>query len=114
MAWLVKYHAEFKAKLQLMSDSFKESLLKGIIVLEQRGPTLGRKWVDTVKGSRHTGMKELRFNADGGIWRVLFIFDQNRTAIILVAGNKKGKKSRQFYGDLIAEADDLYDDYLAK
>ena len=42
------------------------------------------------KGSRHANMKELRFDADDGVWRVAFAFDPKRKAILLVAGDKSG------------------------
>jgi hypothetical protein len=35
-------------------------------------------------------MKELRFDGADGVWRVVFAFDPNRKAILLVAGNKSG------------------------
>jgi hypothetical protein len=40
--------------------------------------------------SRYANMKELRFRADGGVWRVAFAFDPRRNAILLVAGDKSG------------------------
>ena len=45
------------------------------LVLQEFGPQLGRPRVDTLKGSRHANMKELRFDAAGGEWRVAFAFD---------------------------------------
>ena len=54
--------------------------------LETFGPSLGRPTVDTLNGSRHTNMKELRFTAPGGVWRVAFAFDPKRKAILFVAG----------------------------
>ena len=44
-------------------------------LLQQFGPQLGRPRVDTLKGSRHANMKELRFGAADGEWRVAFAFD---------------------------------------
>jgi len=32
-------------------------------------------------------MKELRFDAGGGVWRIAFAFDPRRAAILLVAGD---------------------------
>lgn len=46
-------------------------------MLEQDGPCLGQPLVDTVTGSRHANMKELR----AGTIRLLFAFDPTRTAI---------------------------------
>ena len=57
-------------------------------------------------------MKELRFNADGGVWRVAFAFDPERKAILLVAGNKSGVSQRSFYRDLLIVADRRFDEHL--
>src|SRR6266851_8300425 len=67
---------------------------------------LGRPRVDTLKGSRHANMKELRFDADDGVWRVAFAFDPKRKAILLVAGDKSGGSEKRFYRQLIAKADE--------
>lgn len=70
--------------------------------------TLGRPAVDTLKGSEVSNLKELRFSADAGVWRVAFAFDGNRIAVLLVAGNKAGKRGgaeRRFYNTLIALAE---------
>jgi hypothetical protein len=57
-------------------------------------------------------MKELRFDADGGIWRVAFAFDPERKAIMLVAGDKGGVAKRRFYRDLLLVADRRFDQHL--
>ena len=61
--------------------------------------------VDTLKGSRYANMKELRFQADDGVWRVAFAFDPQRKAVLLVAGDKSGVNERRFYRQLIKRAD---------
>jgi hypothetical protein len=57
-------------------------------------------------------MKELRFDADGGVWRVAFAFDPERKAMVLVAGDKGGVVQRRFYRDLILVADQRFDKHL--
>jgi hypothetical protein len=57
-------------------------------------------------------MKELRFRADGGVWRVAFAFDQQRHVILLVAGDKSGVSERKFYKRLIEKADKRYKEHL--
>lgn len=47
-------------------------------LLQQFGPQLGRPRVDTLNDSRHANMKELRFSAADGVWRVAFAFDPKR------------------------------------
>ena len=57
-------------------------------------------------------MKELRCNADDGVWRVLFAFGPDRRAILLAAGDKSGISERRFYRQLIATADERFDRHL--
>jgi hypothetical protein len=65
-------------------------------------------------GSRHANMKEFRFDADDGVWRVTFAFDPKRKAILLVAGDKSVGSEKRFYRHLIARADRRFDDHLAR
>ena len=83
-------------------------------VLQEFGPQLGRPRVDTLKGSRHANMKELRFSAADGEWRVAFAFDPRRKAILLVAGDKSGGSEKHFYRELIRRADERFDAHLAR
>ena len=53
-------------------------------------------------------MKEIR----AGSVRVLFVFDPERQAILLVGGDKAGQWQR-WYVENIPIADDRYDKYLA-
>ncbi len=57
-------------------------------------------------------MKELRFDADSGVWRVAFAFDPDRKAILLIAGDKAGVSQKRFYKQLIKKADSRFDDHL--
>jgi hypothetical protein len=59
-------------------------------------------------------MKEMRFDAADGVWRVAFAFDTNRRAILLVAGDKSSGSEKRFYRDLISKADARFDDRLSK
>lgn len=58
-------------------------------------------------------MKELRFSAADGEWRVAFAFDR-RKAILLAAGDKSGGGEKRFYKQLIAKADERFDAHLAR
>lgn len=75
---------------------------------------LGRPYVDTLEGSKYPNMKEMRFDADDGVWRVAFAFDPERKAILLVAGDKAGVAQKRFYKKLIAKADQRFADHLSK
>src|ERR1035441_497226 len=88
--WVVEFHDDFAAEVRQLPQAVREKLKAAAIVLSEDGPLLGRPQADTLKGSRHANMKELRFDADGGVWRVAFAFDPERKAILLVAGDKGG------------------------
>ena len=68
--------------------------------------------MDTLKGSKRSNMKELRFSADKGVWRVAFAFDPTRQAILLIAGNKRGISEKRFYKQLIKKADARFSSHL--
>jgi hypothetical protein len=68
-----------------------ELVIAALELLEERGPSLGRPVVDSVRGSRHANMKELRPGSSGrSELRVLFAFDPDRRAVLLVGGDKSG------------------------
>ena len=58
-------------------------------------------------------MKEMRFSAADGEWRIAFAFDPKRRAMLLVAGDKSGSSARRFYRALIPKADQRFDHHLA-
>lgn len=113
MAWEVRFHAAFDPEFERFEPRVRKEMLATAMVLEQEGPILGRPYVDTLKGSRHANMKELRLRVGDGVWRVAFAFDPKRRAILLVAGDKAGVSQRRFYEQLIATADQRYDEHLA-
>lgn len=114
MAWKVAFADEFYADYQALSEAVQDELLLGVRLLEVYGPKLGRPHVDTLSGSEFANMKELRFRADDGVWRVAFAFDPKRNAILLVAGNKSGTSQTRFYRRLIATADARYKAHLKR
>ena len=112
MTWTVLFHDAFDAEFSDLKEDLQDELLAHARLLAEFGPNLGRPTVDTLKGSRHANMKELRFDADGGVWRVAFAFDPRRHAVLLVAGDKSGRSERRFYTRLIAKADQRFDNHL--
>jgi hypothetical protein len=78
-----------------------------IELLEEHGPGLGRPVVDSIRGSRHANMKELR----AGSMRALFAFDPLRQAIVLAGGDKRADWTG-WYERSIPLADDLLDAHL--
>lgn len=111
--WTVQFHDAFASEFAELPEALQDRLLAHAAALSQFGPELGRPLVDTLNGSRHPNMKELRLSWDGRAWRVAFAFDPLRRAILLVGGNKHGAGQRPFYRRLISVADARYDSHLA-
>lgn len=105
MPWQVEFHDAFQLEFEDLAESVQDELLAQAGRLAEVGPALGRPAVDTLKGCRVANLKELRFDADGGVWRVLFAFDRRRIAVLLVGGDKRGVKQDRFYKALIAKAE---------
>ena len=112
MAWTVIHHDAFDLEFEALPHAVRLELLAAAGLLEIYGPALARPYADTLSGSKHANMKELRFNADDGVWRAAFAFDPKREAIILVAGDKSGVAQKRFYKRLIARADKRFDAHL--
>ncbi|WP_184840862.1 type II toxin-antitoxin system RelE/ParE family toxin [Allocatelliglobosispora scoriae] len=85
---------------------------QAISALLDEGPNLGRPLVDRIKGSRLHHLKELRPGSAGTTEvRILFIFDPERKAVLLVAGDKAGKWN-DWYREAIPTAENRYATYL--
>ncbi len=114
MSWPVEVGDEFEIEFDAFQEEVQSEILALSRLLQRFGPHLGRPRVDTLKGSRHANMKELRFSAAGGEWRLAFAFDTRRRAMLLVAGDKSGGSEKRFYRELIRKADDRFDAHLAR
>jgi hypothetical protein len=112
MSWTAYFHPKFKTEFDKLSEAVQDELLAKLMPLQAYGPMLGRPEVDTLKDSKFANMKELRFKADGGVWRVAFAFDPERDAILLVAGDKSGGGETMFYRRLIEKADKRFKEHL--
>lgn len=112
--WEVLFDPEFELEFESFSITVQDEIYANLVALQELGPMMGRPRVDTLNGSEYSRMKELRFAADGGIWRLLFAFDPARQAILLVAGDKRGKNQSKFYKRLISIADSRFKKHLLK
>jgi len=114
MRWIVEFEDAFEAEFLAFEPEVQDALLAVARLLADYGPQLGRPYVDTLKGSKHANMKELRFEAINGEWRAAFAFDPLRKAILLVAGDKSGGSQKRFYKQLLAKADRRFSVHLAR
>jgi hypothetical protein len=114
MKWTVVFHEDFEPEFDAFSEKVQNELLAEAAFVEIFGPKTGRPHVDTLKGSGFRNMKELRFEAENGEWRVAFVFDPKQRAILLVAGDKTGVSQKKFYKALIRKADERYSRHIER
>jgi hypothetical protein len=112
MKWAVLYHPDFQVEVDAFPIEVQDELYALISLLQQAGPQLKRPRCDTLNGSKHANMKELRFDAADAVWRVAFAFDPKRQAVLLVGGDKSGVSQKAFYKALIRKADRRFDDWM--
>ena len=112
MTWSVLEHPDFVEERNGLPGEVCDKLDAVILLLERYGPQLGRPHVDTLAGSEHANMKEIRVKGQG-FWRFAFAFDEERNAVVLIGGDKHGKNQKRFYKTLIATADKRFDEWLA-
>jgi len=104
-----------EAWIDSLDDEEYDNVIAALEQLEEHGPVTRRPFVDTLEGSAHPNMKELRPRATkgGAHIRVIFAFDIKSRAILLVAGDKAGNWTK-WYATNIPIADRLFSAHQEK
>jgi hypothetical protein len=108
-SWSIVFTPEAEAWYKALRPRDTHRVNRVVDSLADGGPGLGRPHVDHVKGARHPNLKELR--SRGTCLRMLFAFDRNRTAIVLVGGDKRAQ-GKSWYLRATRDADRLFDKHL--
>ncbi len=111
MAWEVSGTDEFAQWFGDLTEPEQDPVIAVVELLAEHGPELDRPYADRIKGSKYHNMKELRPRGVAKHFRVLFIFDPRREAILLLGGDKSGQWAK-WYATAIPQAEQLYEDYL--
>jgi hypothetical protein len=110
----VTAHPAVREWLAALDDASGEQVGAAVRQLREDGPALGRPFVDTISNARHANMKELRPGSSGrSEIRILFAFDPERAAIMLVAADK-ARQWNKWYRTAIPLADDRLDEHTAR
>ena len=113
MTWTVLLVEEVDEWFLALDEPTANLVADAIDQLEEKGPTLARPLADHLKGSKVHKLKELRPGSAGSSEvRILFCFDPERQAVLLVAGDKSGKW-QDWYKRAIPLAEERYDRWLA-
>jgi hypothetical protein len=88
---------EFDAWFTDLDEAGQVEVMAKVQLLRLLGPRLGRPHADTLNGSKHSNMKELRADTRDQVLRIAFAFDPDRSALLLIGGNKSGVGQKRFY-----------------
>jgi len=114
VSWKVDFQEDFALEFEQFRLDVQSEIFALAALLEQFGPALKRPHCDTLKSSKYTNMKELRFSLHDGEWRIAFAFDPERSAILLVGGSKSGVPEARFYRTLIHIADKRFGNHVER
>ncbi|MCX7422666.1 MAG: type II toxin-antitoxin system RelE/ParE family toxin [Planctomycetia bacterium] len=112
--WNVTTTDEFDGWFTGLDEESQAEVIAKVELLKLFGPALARPHADTLKGSKYANLKELRADTSAQVLRIAFAFDPERSAILLVGGDKSGQSQKRFYRQLLAKAESLYETHLAK
>jgi hypothetical protein len=108
--WQVEVTDEFQTWWNGLTEAEQMSVGTAVGLLIVEGPNLSFPHSSKINGSRYSAMRELRIQHQGHPYRVLYIFDPRRSAILLLGGDKTGDD--RWYEKNVPQADRLYDEYL--
>lgn len=110
MAYTVNASEEFGEWFSAQEKSLKRVIAAHIGLLEDQGPQLRRPYADTLEGSKLSNLKELRVQHRGEPYRILYAFNPERKALLLIGGNKAGDK--RWYKRMIPLAEAIFERHL--
>ena len=114
MAWEIETTDEYNSWFLEQTEESQFSIRMKVELLTEYGPHLPRPHADTLKKSKLSNLKELRAQTENHVFRVAFLFDAERKAVLLIGGDKKGKNEKRFYRNLIKQAEEIYRQYKEK
>jgi hypothetical protein len=110
MACEIEFTDEFGAWWETLSDQEQRSVATSVGLLREFGIALGYPHSSGIQQSKHSAMRELRIQHEGRPYRVLYIFDPRRMAVLLLGGEKTGQD--RWYEIHVPLADAIYDRLL--
>jgi hypothetical protein len=108
-SWRVVESCEYSEWFSSLTEKQRAAVLVRVTWLLVRGPTAGRPYVDVLKGSTLSHLKELRVSSSGQL-RILCVFSSNKALVLLIGGDKsKSSQWNRWYVSAIREAERIYE-----
>lgn len=108
--WDIQWTEHCKTWISKLDEKTKENILAHLLVLKEKGPTLGRPYADTINNSKIKNLKELRIQTKQKVIRIFFVFTKSRIALLLAGDDKRGNK--RFYETMIPRVEAIYSDWI--
>ena len=109
MAWEVEYTDDFESWWNGLEEREQVKIAAAVRVLEENGPDLPFPLSSSISASAYR-LRELRVQVHGRPYRILYIFDPRRVAILLLGGDKTGDD--RWYQVNVPKAERLYEQHL--
>jgi hypothetical protein len=114
MTWNVLLVDEVDDWYLALEPELAHAVADVVDMLVDAGPTLSRPTAGQVDGSKIHNLKELCITGPGGARiRILFCFDSDRNAVLLVAADKAQHGWKRWYRPAIREAEARYQKWQA-
>ena len=100
---------EFDKWINSNEAKIRAELYSCVAMLEEFGITLQFPHSSKIFGARYN-LRELRTDINDRAYRMLYVFDPKRNAVMLLGGDKSGVK--RWYEKSIVKAEKIYEKYL--
>lgn len=111
MSWNVQYSEEFEDWWEGLSVKEQDKVDRAVLLLQQFGPELPHPYSSGIRNSNLPGLRELRIQCGGKPYRVLYAFDPERAAVLLIGGAKGGYE--RWYEEFVPKAERIFARHLA-
>jgi len=101
--------AEFEEWFLGLGSVDARAVVRGVGLLEAKGLALGFPHSSALGGSRFA-LRELRVQSSGRPLRIVYAFDPQRQAVLILGGDKTGDD--RFYAWAIPKAEAIWEQYL--
>ena len=104
---------EFATWFNGLDEVHVDPVIVAVSKLEQQGVALGHPASSAIK-SASFALRELRIKSSGHALRVFYAFDPRRDAVLIIGGDKTGQNSHDFYAQMIARSERIWNEYVAE
>ena len=107
--WIVEFTDEFELWWLELSELVQEKCAAVVDLLTREGPNLGFPYSSSIRGAAHA-LRELRIQCGGHPYRILYAFDPQRNALLILGGDKTGND--RWYEENVPRAERIYEQYF--